>query len=469
MKSRVTDDVQRALDALPVSRAQWRALVLCLLLGITDGFDALVIGFVVPALSREFDVSVASLTPVTLAAVIGTVFGAMLLAPLADRFGRRPVILVGTAVFGVLTLAAAAAPSILALIVLRFVAGLALGAVPATLIAYGAELAPSRLRGTFVTIIGTGLAAGGFVGGFAAGFLIPAFGWRSLFIVGGVFPLILLVCALRLLPETAQYLAAVGRRAESQAALARFGHSGSIDVAGDSQEGIGEPTPEPSARFVRLFASGRAPITVVLWVLYVCQFIGAFFIFSWLPSVLTNAGVGEQTAMFATSLCTLGGMAGALLLGAAVDRLTVRYRLLVASYLIGGVSVVAASYLTGSTAALLAVLFLTGFGLIGTGTCMNAVAAGLYPAEIRATAVGWANGWGRVGSVLGPGIGGLLLALELSSRSIFQIAVAPALVCALCVVALGLRARQASPADFAPALQRGSLKDSGQTSAGPVV
>ncbi|MFE3572642.1 MFS transporter, partial [Bacillus subtilis] len=195
---------------------------MCLAFGVVDGFDSLIIGFVVPAIAREWKVSVASLTPVTLAAVIGTIFGAMLLAPFADRFGRRPIILVGALIFGVFTLAAAVAPNLEALVVLRFIAGLGLGAVPATLIAYGTETAPTRLRGTFVTVIGAGLAAGGFFGGFAAGFMIPGLGWRSVFILGGTVPLLLIALALRLLPETVQFSAVSGRREQVVRGLAQI-------------------------------------------------------------------------------------------------------------------------------------------------------------------------------------------------------------------------------------------------------
>lgn len=435
-------DVQRLIDESPVSGMQKRALALCLAFGVVDGFDSLITGFVVPAISRDWGVSVASLTPVTLAAVFGTVFGAMILAPLADKIGRRTVIALGTLLFGALTLAAAAAPNMETLVALRFCAGLGLGAVPATLIAYGTEMSPTRLRGRIVTVIAAGLAAGGFFGGFAAGFLIPAFGWRSLFVVGGAAALLLLVVAAKFLPETPQFSAARGRHEHVATSLARIApqfsvpHGASFTVASKEAD-------KPSLR--ALFENGRSAMTIALWVLFLFQFIGSFFIFSWLPSVLTNAGIVERTALLATSACTLGGMIGGVLLGVMVDKVKNRFRVLTLSYVVGAVAVVVSAFTTGVVGALFVALFVTGFGMIGTGVCMTSVAAGLYPSRIRSTGAGWSNGFGRVGSVLGPAIGGLLLALGLSSKAIFMVAIAPAVVCALCVVALSFAIRRVTP------------------------
>lgn len=435
-------DVQRLIDDSPVSGMQKRALALCLAFGIVDGFDSLITGFVVPAIARDWGVSVASLTPVTLAAVIGTIFGAIILAPMADRFGRRPVIFVGAIVFGGFTLAAAFAPNIEVLVALRLAAGLGLGAVPATLIAYGTEMSPTRLRGRMVTMIGAGLAAGGFFGGFAAGFLIPAFGWRSLFVVGGVAALVLLVVAVKFLPETVQFSAAHGRSEQVVSKLAKIAPTFSVPT--DASFVIERKATDRSP-FRSLFDNGRAAMTVVLWVLYTFQFLGSFFIFSWLPSVLTNAGIVETTALLATSACTLGGMIGGLLLGATVDKVTDRFKILTFSYVVGGIAIVTSAFSTGAVGALFVALFFAGFGMIGTGVCMNSVAAGLYPSRIRTTGVGWFSGFGRVGSVLGPAIGGLLLALGLSSKTIFIVSVVPAVVCAICVVALSVLVRRVRP------------------------
>lgn len=439
MKAIPPIDVQEIIDRASVSRTQKKALILCLAFGIVDGFDSLITGFVVPAIARDWDVSVASLTPVALAAVFGTIFGATILAPRADRFGRRPVVFGGAALFGVFTVAAAFAPNMETLVVLRFVAGLGLGAVPATLIAYGTEMAPSRLRGTVVTVIGAGLAAGGFFGGFAAGFLIPAFGWRSLFIVGGIAPLLLILVAIRYLPETAQFSALAGNRETVVGLLKKIDPS--VEIKDDAPLALREKEVHRS-NLRALFDSGRGQMTVVLWVLFLFQFLGSFFIFSWLPSVLTNAGVDETAALLATSACTLGGMIGGVLLGMTIDRVASRFRVLACSYSIGAVAVIASAFSTAALPALFVALFVTGFGMIGTGVCMNAVGASLYPSKIRTTAIGWFSGWGRVGSVLGPAIGGLLLGLGLSSKSIFLFSAAPAAICAICVVLLSIASRK---------------------------
>lgn len=435
-------DVQMVIDRSAVSGTQKKALAVCLAFAIVDGFDSLITGFVVPAISRDWDVSVASLTPVTLAAVIGTIFGAMFVAPRADRLGRRPIIIGGAALFGIFTLAAAVAPNLETLAVLRFIAGVGLGAVPATLIAYGTEMAPTRLRGTLVAVIGAGLASGGFVGGFAAGFLIPVFGWRSLFVIGGVLPLLVLLVAARYLPETVQFSAQSGKRDQLVQVLTKIDPTIHID----DEEFVGvERKDAKSSNFRALFTNRRGQMTTVLWVLFLCQYMGSFFIFSWLPSVLTKAGVGDTAALFATSTCTLGGLIGGVILGVTIDRVNVRFQILAVTYAVGAVSIIVTALTTGLPLALFISLFITGFGVIGTGVCMNAVASGLYPSRIRTTAVGWFLGFGRVGSVIGPALGGLLLAMSMSSKSIFLFSAAPAAICSVCVVLLAISSRKVVP------------------------
>ncbi|MDF3309710.1 MFS transporter [Rhodococcus sp. T2V] len=433
-------DVQKLIDDADLSTTQKKAVGACLAFGFLDGFDALIPGFVLPSIAKDWEVSVASLTPMALAGVFGTIFGSMLLAPLADRVGRRPLIMFGALLFGVFNIAAAFAPNLEIMIALRLLAGLGLGAVPVTLFTYGTEMAPSRLRGTIVTLISAGLALGGLVGGFAAGFLIPVLGWRSMFALGGVLPLVLIVLMYKLLPETVQFSTLAGRSDQVARMLRQIAPSSALPPEGQAIFTL-KKQPSQKSRFRSLFDGGRGPLTIVLWVLYLCQFISSFFVFSWLPSVLTEAGLDQSIAIIATSMFTLGGL-GAVALGMAVDRLGgYRFWIVGGSYALGATAVSISAVSTGSLPILFVALTLAGFGIIGTGGCMNAIGASLYPAKIRTTAVGWFNGFGRVGSVVGPAIGGALLAMNLSPQSIFLVAVIPAAMCTVCAVLLGIASR----------------------------
>lgn len=442
-----TVSVQDVIDRAPISRLQRRALIVGILFALIDGFDSLIIGFLVPAIGKDWGVAPAGLTSVIVAGTVGTIVGTMLIAPVADRIGRRPVILAGAAFFAVFTLLAALASTAEQLTLLRFLAGIGLGAVPATLITYISEYAPGRLRATLVTIAGSGLAAGGFIGGFVAAFLIPRFGWESVLLFGGILPFLPIALGLRWMPETPQMSVIRGNLETATGRLAEIDSSFTI-----ADGGLTVPD-EKSTRGVpvkSLLSDKRAPMTVLVWVLYLALYLTSFFIFAWLPSVLATAGIGSTAALMATSVTTLGGMIGGIALGAWIDRSAARFRVLAITYTIGACAVAATAVTTGSSmVAMFITLFIVGFGTIGSGICVNAVTVSLYPAEMRSTGLGWAQGFGRIGSVLGPMIGGLLLGAHLSAQTIFQLSVIPVLVCAIAIGAVGLTRRgKAGPASI---------------------
>jgi AAHS family 4-hydroxybenzoate transporter-like MFS transporter len=443
-----TINAQDVIDAAPLSRLQKRALALCFCLALVDGFDSLVIGFVVPAISADWKVTAAGLTPVLLGGLLGTIAGALLLAPLADRVGRRCVINIGVIVFGVLTLAASVTGNIEQLTTLRFAAGLGLGAVAPSLIGYSSEFAPRSSRATVVTVTGAGLAAGGLIGGFIAGYLVPTFGWRSVLLVGGITPLILGLVTLKWLPETVQFAVASGRTAAATRLLAQIAPAQSVGETDTLV--LPEKTKSRRAPLAALFTEGRALTTVLVWIVYFNGLLLSFFIFSWMPSLLTAAGLGQSVSLVATSVCMLGGMIGGVLLGIAADRVRFAPRMLVGGFLLAALATWATAETVGSLVPLLFAVFALGVGVIGTQTCMNAVTVGLYPAQIRATGVGWAYGVGRAGSLVGPAVGGILLAAHVTPRVIFLFSIVPAALAAAAMGVLSLLHRP-TPGEPIPA------------------
>lgn len=452
-------NAQDLIDSSPFSRLQRRVLALCFVLAMVDGFDGLVIGFVVPAISADWKISAAALTPIILGGTLGALVGALLLAPLADRIGRRILIIVGLLDFGVLTLVGAFAANIEQLAVMRFVASLGLGVVAPNLFGYLAEFAPQRVRATVVTLAGVGIAAGGFLGGFAASYLVPSFGWRSVFMLGGIMPLALVLVALKGLPETIHYAIVRGRTRHAARLLQRIAPQG--DVNTDAVIILPEKARHAKIPFASFFTDGRALTTVLLWIVYFNGYLVSFFILSWLPTLLTDDRLGQRIPLIATSVLMAGGIIGGVLLGLASDRVRLPTRMLAGSTALAAAATLVVAETVGALVPMMIAIFAVGIGVSGTQACQNAVTAGLYPAKIRATGLGWAYGVGRIGSLVGPAIGGALLAAQLAPRLILLLTAVPSVVAAIAMGALSLRRVRAA------AVTQPATAESAQRLAGP--
>ena len=202
-----TVDIKGFIDDRPVSAYQWLVVALCFLVVVADGMDVAIMGFVTPPILQDWGVSRAAFGLVISAAPFGLVFGALLAGPSSDRFGRKPVLVISVLVFAALTLLAAFAASPTEMAGLRFLAGMGLGAAMPNTTTLLSEYAPSRRRGLMITVMFTGFNLGSALIGFAAGGLIPAYGWRSVMVLGGAVPLALVPVLVLFLPESARFLA----------------------------------------------------------------------------------------------------------------------------------------------------------------------------------------------------------------------------------------------------------------------
>lgn len=435
-------NISHLIDTAPVSALQKRAIALCLALAILDGMDAQLIGFAIPALSEDWGVSKASFGLLLALSSGAMVVGSLLFGPVADRWGRRRVILVCTVLFSVFTLASALAPSMGALIVLRILAGIGLGGVTPNLIALTSEYSPARNRSTMVTIVVAGMSLGGFLGGLAAAQLIPAYGWQSIFVAGGVLPLVVAAVAWVWLPESGKFLAARGDQAAVAKIVAaidpRTDLSGSVRFTQDTVVAAKSPVRE-------LFAQGRALDTVLLWAVFVINFLVIYFLFGWMPSLFSQAGQSASNAILAAALFNLGGMAGALSVGRITDKVAAAwgrsggsraaYAVVMGGYSIGALFIGAVAMSLGNSTLLLITICIVGFGISGSSAGIIAIAASIYPVAARSTGIGWAMGIGRIGSIVGPTAGAALIAAGMDARTIFLLMVAPT---ALAVVTLGV-------------------------------
>ena len=313
-------DVDSVLDGvrfrgLPLTVLICSAVVLAL-----DGFDIQVIGFVAPALTTEFGVTRAALGPVLAASLVGMAIGGLGVGPVGDRIGRRAAVLLSTAIFALGTLLGSTAPSIETLALWRLLTGVGLGGAMPNVTALMAEYAPPRWRSLTICAAIAGVPVGGMLGAALAAEIIPAFGWRAIFVLGGVLPLLWLVVMYFLLPESPRYLAARGNRPTDLAALLNR-VEGHARFKGEETFVLRSTPVDGDAKGVRaLFSHELMRDTLAAWVIFGTNIFAVYAIFNWAPVVLTSLGLGLPTAVRGLLLFNLAGVVGSLTLSLLIPR-----------------------------------------------------------------------------------------------------------------------------------------------------
>jgi AAHS family 4-hydroxybenzoate transporter-like MFS transporter len=426
-------DVARFINDHSLAPAQYLVVALCFAVAMIDGFDTAAVGFIAPALGRDWTLTSVQLAPVFGAGLAGLMIGALFVGPLADRFGRKPLMLASITWFGLMCLASARAGSLSQLVALRFLTGLGLGGAMPCAVALVAEHCPERRRGVLVTTMFCGFTVGSALGGVVTAGLIGAYGWRSVLILGGVAPLALVPFLAWLLAESPRFLAANGADARHVAALLkRIAPHERVEGPFVSAPGVARS----SGAVRQLFTPGVAVETLLLWLTFFVSLLVIYLLSSWLPTLIVGSGESLETAALVTAMFQAGGTLGAVALGWLMDRAE-PHRVLAWAYIFAGVFIaaIAGGIVTAAIAGV--AVFAAGFCLSGSQTGINALAAALYPTECRSTGVGWANGAGRTGSVLGAVGGGTLVAADLPLPWVFAAIGAPAFVAGAAVYALG--------------------------------
>ena len=398
-----------------------------------EGYDMQVIGYAAPAIIDAWHSSKSEFGIVFGAGLGGFMFGAIVLGNLGDKLGRKRMVIAGSLLFGLFTLACAFASGLNALLVFRVTAGVGLGGLIPNAIALMAEYAPARVRATRVGIMFVGYTAGSALGGFIAAQLIPAYGWPSVFVVGGAVPIILAAASIFTLPELVRFLMLRRGRGEPVLALLRRARP-ELDLQAGTEVTI-EETQENGLPVTQLFAGGRAAMTALLWLGFSANMVTLHFLTSWLPTIATDSGVPLTRAVIATALLQAGGGAGSLVVGFLLDRIGTRA--LVIAFLIAVPCVASLGRIGTGETLLMLLAAVSGLCIIGAQAGINALAGTLYPTYMRSTGTGWAFGVGRIGSILGPVVGGHLLALGLPHNTIFAAAAAPILISATALFFLG--------------------------------
>jgi len=423
---------EAALENQRIGPLQIRVAALCTLIQICDGYDINSVAWAVPSLTHAWNLPGPAFTTAFLWSSIGILVGALSAGPIGDRVGRKPLLLTSVAIFAIASLLSAFSPSLLVLSILRFFTGLGIGgAFPGAATLTG-DYAPQRLRATMIMASFTGAPLGGFVGGQIVAALLPHFGWPVIFVLGGVFPLLLVPVLALWLPESPRFLARRARLSPRQSALLER-----LDIAAGQRE----PHAVDIARenpIKMLFGRGYALQTVLLWVIFFCSLMNLFLFGYWMPEVLHLIGMTPAGAVFASSLRDLGAIFAVLYLGLLIDRVgperSLAFHYAIGAVFIGLISLVAMPY-----GVLLTVIFFCGMTIIGSQTGANATCGKLYPARMRTSGLGWALGVGRLGGIAAPVLGGYLLSLGMAPTQIFLSACIFAVIAAAATGMLALR------------------------------
>jgi AAHS family 4-hydroxybenzoate transporter-like MFS transporter len=429
----VTVDVSEIIDDASIEAFHVRLFTLCALCMVMDGFDVYALGYVAPVIVQEWKVSPAMLGPVFGAANIGVLVGQLSFTMLADRIGRRPVLIGGALFFGVMTFVTARVTSISELLIIRFIAGLGLGSIVPNATALVGEFSPRKHRVALITWIGIGFTLGGAIGGFIAAWMIPRFGWRSVFYFGGAIPLVLALLMLVWLPESLKLLVLRGKRPAYVARwLARVNRAAAI--ASDPVFVVREQS-KPGIPVVHLFREGRAAATMLLWIVNFMNLLNLYSLANWLPTVARGAGYSTATAVLVGTTLQVGGTISPFLLA----RLIVGrgfVPVLTATFGIATVAVALIGQPGLSLPLLVSVVFVAGACVVGGQPSLNALSATFYPTYLRSTGLGWSLGVGRIGSIVGPVTAGWFIAQQWSTHAIFLALAVPAFVSMLFVFLL---------------------------------
>ncbi|MGD0023692.1 MAG: MFS transporter [Xanthobacteraceae bacterium] len=413
-------DVAQTLDDQKTGLAHVRIVALCFLMLFLDGIDNLGMAYVAPALSQAWQLGRGALGPVFTAGVAGVAIGALVTGPLADRFGRKPTMIVTVVYFSLLTLLVTQASNLTEMIVLRFFAGLGLGSLVPMAVVITSEFAPRRTRARLVTLASCGYAIGAASGGLIAAQVVPIYGWQGMFYLGGVLPLLLAAAMYFWLPESVRLLALrPGTRERIARTLAAINPALRFadDVTFTLTQEAAEKTKQ-TPRVFQLFSDGRLAITLILWLIFFLNLTVLNLLNNWLPTLVNSTGLPQVVALRVASSLQFGGLVGVISMGMLADRFGF-FRVLAVGFFVAGTFVGLIGSVGAAAALLAAIIAIAGFCNIGCQITDAALAATLYPTDIRSTGVNWAHGVARILSTVGPLLGGILLDYEWPLRNIF--------------------------------------------------
>ncbi len=418
-------DVSDVIERQKLGAFQLGLAALLLLSMFVDGFEAQAPGYAAPEIIDAFRVPRAEMGIVFGAGNLGLMIGAAIFGIIGDRLGRKRALVWGCIVLAGFSLATVYAQNIGELRLLRIGSGVGVGAVLPAVIALGTEFSPKRIQASVVWLLLIGYQAGASSGAAVSTFVFPHFGWPSMFAIGAFLPAACAILLSAFLPESARFLMLNSMtRARALTLLRRMDRNlpqGAVQLISAEEKKSG-------FRTQYLFTGPRKAFTLLLWCAFVANLMELQFLVTWLPTILQNPAVSRGAAALASVLVQAGGLAGGLLLSRFLDKGGIRP--IGVAFAAGALVVLAIGMVGNVIPLLMAATFGAGCTILGGQTNLNAVSGRFYPTFIRNNAIGWANGVGRIGSILGPVIGGILIGAGLPASRLFLIAALPPLCAA---------------------------------------
>ena len=432
--------ISRKLRASHMTPFQLTAVGICIAINFLDGFDVIAIAFAAPEIARDWSLEPTALGAVFSSGLAGMVIGALFLSPAADRYGRRALILWCLVVISVGMLASAAASNVTYLVAMRFLTGLGVGGMLASLTTMVAEYSSDQRRQLAIAVLQSGYPVGGIIAGISSAYLLGEFGWRSIFVVGGVLSLAMIPLVYWRLPESIDFL--LSRRepntlSQVNALLSRM-----------NQPTVAELPPvesraAPKLTVAEIVAPEYRARTYAIWVCYVMVMCAWYFVLNWTPKILVDAGLSRDAGISGGMLITVGAVLGGLALGWLSSM--VRVSRLGASFMVLAVaSMIVFGRLDIDLTPMLLTAFLIGFFLAASMISLYAALPDLYPASVRNTGTGWALGIGRLGAVIGPYVAGVLIGAGWERASFYFAMALPLFISAVAFLWLGVHMRSRS-------------------------
>lgn len=419
-------------------------IVVCFLVALLDGFDSQAIGVTAPLMIPDLHLQPAQLGAIFSSSSWGFLIGALLIGPCADRWGRKQFLIASGLLFSICTIATPWAFDFTSLLWLRVATGIGLGGVAPCFVSIATEYAPRRMRAGLITVLWTGLPAGGMIVGFLGPSLLPALGWPGIYYAGGGISLVAVLLVIVAVPESLVFLVMRNREADQ---IARIAVRVDPSLAGGSRTRfMTSEKPRPGVPVRHLFTEGRAITTLLLWVTFFVDYFVLLGVLIWSPTLLKATGLSVGQASAGLAFNNVGGVVGCLVAGYLIDRFG-PYRILIVTFLAAFAATALTGYAAPSFVPVAGLETLDGLFTGGAGAGLIAFAALLYPSEMRSTGVGWGLGVGRLGGASGPILGGTLLAAQWTPPGIFAAFGLIAVLAALTILVMQLYAKRRRPVD----------------------
>ena len=426
-------DINHVIDEAKFRSFHWNVLFWCTLIIIFDGYDLVIYGVVLPILMDQWQLSPIEAGSLGSVALFGMMVGAMTLGTASDKFGRKKMILLCIVLFSLFTFLCGFAQTPAQFAVMRFIAGLGIGGVMPNVVALISEYAPKKIRSTLVALMFSGYAVGGMLSAGLGIWIVPTWGWEIMFYLGCI-PLVLLPLIMKFLPESLGFLLRDNKDAQVKTILAK------IDpkiVVINQYELVRQEMVATKIPILDLFSEKRAISTVAFWVSFFMCLLMVYALGSWLPKLMQTAGYPLKSGLMFLFAMNIGGMAGAILGGHMSDKFNLK-SILVIFFILGAIAITLLGF-RSNTYFLYFLVTIAGAATIGSQILLYTYVAQYYPMHIRSTGLGWASGVGRIGAIVGPMLGGILMQLSLPHYQNFMAFAIPGIIAALAIALVGLK------------------------------